>query len=193
MLLQKILPHHDVNEVHSVNIHAPPERVYQALSSYRLSRGLLLRMLFGIRSSPFLLTARGRAALRARRAEPPFVEMLQRGSGFVTVAESPNRELVVGLVGKFWQLTPESVKLADGEAFLRFADPAYARAAMNFHLVPNASGTTLSTETRVRVPDPANRRRFRLYWALIGFFSGVIRMEMLWGIKRAAESGREQK
>lgn len=188
MLLQKILPQYDVNEVHSVNIHASPGRVYQSLLSYRLSRGPLIRILFGMRSLPFLFTSRGRAALRARQDEPPFVEMLQRGSGFVKVAESPSEELVVGLVGKFWQLTPENVKLADGEAFLRFADPAYARAAMNFHLAPNASGTMLSTETRVRVPDPASLRRFRLYWAFIGFFSGVIRLEMLWGIKRAAEA-----
>jgi len=80
------------------------------------------------------------------------------------------------------------VKLADGDSFLRFDDPAYAKAAMNFHLAPNPNGTRLSTETRVHVPNPANQRRFRLYWALIGFFSGLIRLEMLWGIKRAAES-----
>ena len=192
-LLQKTLPHYDVNEIHAVNIGAPPERVYGALLSYRISRGPILRFLFGLRSLPFLFTARGRAALRARQAEPPFVEMLQRGSGFVKVAEAPNEELVVGLVGKFWQLTPEEVKLADGDAFLRFNDPAYAKAAMNFHLAPNANGTTLSTETRVRVPNPASLRRFRFYWALIGLFSGLIRLEMLWGIKRAGESDRDRK
>jgi len=106
-LLQKTLPQYEVNEIHSVNIGAPPERVYGALLSYHISSGPILRFLFGLRSLPFLLTARGRTALQARKAEPPFVEMLQRGGGFVKVAESPNEELVVGLVGKFWQLTPE--------------------------------------------------------------------------------------
>jgi hypothetical protein len=187
-LLDQILPQFDVNEVHAIEIRAAPERVYRVLQEYRLGDSPVTRLLFGLRRLPALLTAKGRAALQqARQQEPPFIQMLDKG-GFVKVAEALNEEIVVGLIGKFWKPVPEQVKLADGAAFLLFDDPAYAKAAMNFHLAPNGNGLTrLSTETRVRVPDPKSRRLFRLYWMLIGFFSGWIRVEMLRGIKKAAE------
>lgn len=187
-LLDRILPQFDVIEVHAIEIRATPERVYRALQEYRLGDSAVARLLFGLRRLPALLTAKGRAALRqARQQEPPFIQMLDKG-GFVKVAEALNEEIVVGLIGKFWKPVPEQVTLANGEAFLRFGDPAYAKAAMNFHLTPNGNGLTrLSTETRVRVPDRRSRRLFQLYWILIGFFSGWIRVEMLRGIKKAAE------
>ena len=187
-LLEQSLPQFDVNEVHVIEIRTTPERVYRALHEYRLGDSAVTRFLFALRRLPALLTAKGRAALRqAQQQEPPFIQTLDKG-GFVKVAEAPNEEIVVGLVGKFWKPVPEQVKLANGEAFLLFDDPAYAKAAMNFHLTSNGNGATrLSTETRVRAPDSGNRRWFRLYWALIGFFSGWIRVEMLRGIKKAAE------
>ncbi len=188
MLLEQALSQFDVNEVHAIVIQAAPERVYRALQEYRLGDAAVTRFLFGLRRLPAMLTAKGRAALRqAQQQEPPFIQMLGKG-GFVKVAEAPNEEIVVGLAGKFWKPVPEQVKLANGEAFLLFDDPAYAKAAMNFRLASNENGgTRLSTETRVRVPDPNSRRLFRFYWALIGFFSGWIRVEMLRGIKKAAE------
>jgi hypothetical protein len=187
-LLEQFLPQFDVNEVHSIEIRATPERVYRALQEYRLGDSAVTRFLFALRRLPALLTAKGRAALQAaQQQEPPFIQMLDKG-GFVKMAETPNKEIVVGLVGKFWKPVPEQVKVANGAAFLLFGDPAYTKAAMNFHLAPNGNGLTrLSTETRVCVPDSKSRRLFRLYWALIGFFSGWIRVEMLRGIKKAAE------
>jgi hypothetical protein len=187
-LLDQVLPQFDVNEVHAAEIRATPEQVYRALQEYRLSDSPVTRFLFGLRRLPALFTAKGRSALRqARQQEPPFIQTLDKG-GFVKVAETPNEEIVVGLIGKFWEPVPEQVTLANGEAFLHFDDPAYAKAAMNFHLESSRNGLTrLSTETRVRVPDPKSRRLFRFYWALIGFFSGWIRVEMLRGIKKVAE------
>ncbi|MBI3243916.1 MAG: hypothetical protein HYZ49_16660 [Chloroflexi bacterium] len=187
-LLEQSLPQFDVNEVHAIEIRATPERVYRALQEYRLGDSAATRFLFTLRRLPAMLTAKSRAALRqAQQQEPPFIQMLDKG-GFVKVAEAPNEEIVVGLIGKFWQPVPEQVTLTNGEAFLRFDDPAYAKAAMNFHLAPNGNGLTrLSTETRVCVPDPKSRMLFRFYWMLIGFFSGWIRVEMLRGIKKAVE------
>jgi hypothetical protein len=45
------------------------------------------------------------------------------------------------------------------------------------------------TETRVRVPDDASRRKFLLYWAVIGSFSGLIRRQALGLVKAEAERG----
>ncbi len=188
-LLEQVLPRYDVNEVHSIEVRASPEAVYRALHEFRLGDATLSRFLFWLRWAPTLLAARGRAVIGQQPPEQPFLQMLGR-AGFVKVAEAPNEEIVVGLVGKFWQPVQNQVKLDDGAAFLRFDNPACAKAAMNFHLAPTSDdGVRLTTETRVRVPDAASRRRFRLYWALIGFFSGLIRIEILRRIKRAAEGG----
>ena len=46
---------------------------------------------------------------------------------------------------------------------------------------------TLSTETRVHIPDPAARRKFRRYWRAIRPFSGLIRILVLRAAKRRAE------
>ncbi len=136
---------------------------------------------------PALLAARGLAVIGQQLPEQPFLQMLSH-AGFVKVAEAPNEEIVIGLVGKFWRPVQNQVKLADGAAFLRFDDPTCAKAAMNFYLAPTPNdGVRLTTETRVRGPDAASRRRFRLYWALIGPFSGLIRIEILRRIKQAAE------
>lgn len=187
-LLEQVLPQYDVNEVHRIEIRATPERVYGVLKQYRFGSSPLFRILFGLRRMaglPARLISRWkRAAAAWDFQEPPLLEL----KPFVKVAEAPNEEVVLGLIGKFWQPAPQEVRLADREAFLRFDDPAYAKAAMNFRLIPNGGGATcLSTETRVRVPDPRSRMLFRLYWAVIGFFSGWIRVDMLKGIKRSAE------
>lgn len=184
-LLEQSLPQFDVNEVHVIEIRAAPEKVYDILREYRFGSSPLFRFLFGLRrlmGLPRLLKRRSRAGWNFE--EPPLLEL----KPFVKVAEASNEEVVLGLIGKFWQPAPQEVRLENGAAFLRFDDPAYAKAAMNFHLTSIGNGRTqLTTETRVRVPDPRSRRLFRFYWTLIGFFSGAIRVEMLWRIKRLAE------
>lgn len=187
MLLEQILPAYDVNEIHSIQVRASPEVVYHAFKSVCVSDLTVSRFLFWLRRLPALLTAPGRAVIGQQQAGQPFLRILSQ-AGFVQLAEAPNEEIVIGLVGKFWQPVQNQVKLDDGMAFLRFDDPTYAKAAMNFHIAPTSgAGVRVTTETRVRVPDLPSRRLFRLYWVLIGFFSGLIRAEMLKQIKRAAE------
>src|SRR6266568_8960026 len=52
-----------------------------------------------------------------------------------------------------------------------------------------AGGTRLATETRVHATDSAARRRFRLYWFVVGPFSALIRRRWLAAARRAAEAG----
>ena len=51
-----------------------------------------------------------------------------------------------------------------------------------------ARGTRLATETRVHAADSAARRRFRLYWLVVGPFSALIRRRWLSAARRAAEA-----
>lgn len=48
--------------------------------------------------------------------------------------------------------------------------------------------TRLLTETRISGTDVASTRSFRVYWMVIGPFSGLIRRETLHAIARDAES-----
>lgn len=76
----------------------------------------------------------------------------------------------------------------DASGFRTFDRPGYAKAAWNFSLSEQENGTTrLATETRVLCLDDVSRRRFRLYWAFVGPFSGLIRREMLRSIRSTAE------
>src|SRR6266850_417448 len=51
-----------------------------------------------------------------------------------------------------------------------------------------AGGTRLATETRVHAASSAARRRFHLYWLVVGPFSALIRRRWLASARRAAES-----
>ncbi len=108
--------------------------------------------------------------------------------GFVLLAEETDRELVVGTVGQFWKITGKPFKLANAHEFLAFDRPDYAKAVMNFYLHEDQDcRTTVRTETRVHIPDPAARRKFAAYWLMIGWGSGFIRRTWLRALKQRAE------
>jgi hypothetical protein len=106
---------------------------------------------------------------------------------FILLGEKPNEELLLGLVGRFWKPSGELRRL-DALGFRNFSEPGFAKAAWNFSLSEQAAGTVLlETETRVYCLDEASRRRFQLYWMVIGGFSGLIRRDILQAVKRNAE------
>jgi hypothetical protein len=62
------------------------------------------------------------------------------------------------------------------------------KAAWNLRVVDSAPGKSrVTTETRVLSFGPSARRKFRLYWGVIGPFSGAIRVGLLRGVRRRAE------
>jgi hypothetical protein len=99
----------------------------------------------------------------------------------------PGREMLLGLVGKFWTLKGDLKKI-DADSFKAFETPGYAKAVWNFALRPDGNDVRLTTETRIRCTDADSRRRFGFYWTFIRPFSGLIRMEMLRVIKNKAEA-----
>ncbi len=112
-------------------------------------------------------------------------------SGFVVLGEEPDRELVLGIVGKFWQLS-SGVHRIEPDEFSGFDTPGFAKAAWNFVV-----SATAASGLRPSRPRPASlctdddaRRRFSRYWWLIGRFSALIRRVMLRNIKREAESAK---
>jgi hypothetical protein len=171
MLIDEFLPRYDVAERHATEVRAPIERVWEAIGDLDMSQSPVIRGLFRLRGMPPAFTLRG-----------------LQGVGFVLLGEEPNREIVLGLVGKFWTPTGD-LQRVDVEGFRAFNKEGYAKTVWNFALAPQADGTVrVTTETRVLCLDERSRRRFRLYWRVVGPFSGWIRRQALRIIKLTARS-----
>ena len=183
MLIDQFLPDYDVIEHHEVDVDAPVDEAYQAVRNFDLGRSPVVLLLLFVRGVPRMLTGGGRAVTEAR-----LDQLLE--TGFVVLEEEPGRELVLGVVGKFWRPTSGFRRIEPGE-FADFDAPGFAKAAWNFVVSERAGrGSTVVTETRVLCTDDDARRRFSRYWWLIGRFSALIRRVMLRNIKREAESAK---
>lgn len=176
MLIDDFLPGYDVRERHRIKVHAAVDRVYRAVRRLDISQTRLSMLLFRLRGIPAGSFAPSCFTL------DDFLKMR-----FILLGEKPNEELLLGLVGRFWTASGELRRL-DTDGFRSFNEPGYAKAVWNFSLAEQSDGSILlETETRVYCLDQASRRRFRLYWLLVGPFSGLIRREVLQAIKRSAE------
>lgn len=171
MLIDRVLPKYDEREYHQIRIRGDQREIYKTLRSLDFSDSLIIRTLFRLRGLP------------ARSTN--FDTLLQ--VGFLLLDEIPPEEIVLGLVGKFWTYRAQIVKL-DPAQYGAFNQQGYAKLAWNFAIQESASGLMrLSTETRIVCTDDHSRSRFKLYWTLIGRFSGLTRKEMLRLVKRRLE------
>ena len=109
-----------------------------------------------------------------------------RGS-FIELAEIPQREVLLGIAGRFWRPDGGIVRGLTPAEFADFQREGYAKAVWNFSFAPADGGTQLTTETRVQTFGRAATVKFRAYWIAVGPFSGLIRTSMLRGAKRIAE------
>lgn len=181
-LLDQVMPGWDFHELHDAWLDAPVPACWEALAATTGREVRLLAPLLALRRLPARLL--GRPALGDDRGEPLFTA-LEKG-GFVRLAEEPGREIVFGVVGRFWRPAGNAPVRAvtDRDRFEHFAEPGYARAAMSFLARREGAGTRLLTETRIAATDAAARRRFRLYWRLVRPGSGAIRRSWLAAVRR---------
>ena len=181
ILIDEFMPAYDVSEYHETRVRAPIDKVYHALRTADLGNSPIIRFLLRLRALPAIFTARG-----SRRNLKLNLDAIMKG-GFVLLGEHPPNEIALGIVGRFWTLSASRCRVS-AEEFNAFDLPGYAKAVWNFSLVEESAGVTrLATETRVRCLDHASRRRFRMYWALIAPFSGLIRREALRVIRKRSE------
>lgn len=182
MGIDKFVPVSDVSKNYSIAISAPVEKVYSALKNCDVHDSPVIRFLFLLRGLPVFFKS-----LRTNSGKRRLTINDIAGSGFMLLDEKTNEEIVIGVVGRFWQLTG-NIQHISSEHFVEFEERGFAKAAWNFFLKPEGvNKTLLTTETRIRCTDESSRRKFKRYWAFIGPFSGIIRKEMLRIIKRDAE------
>jgi hypothetical protein len=183
VLIDRFLPKYDEIEHHEATFDAPPDRTYRAVKELDLARSPVVLALLLVRGIPTLFTG----AVKPKR-RLGLEEILD--AGFVVLGEEPGRELVLGIVGKFWRLT-SGVHRIEADEFTGFDAPGFAKAVWNFLVSERAGGgSTVVTETRVVCTDAESRRKFARYWRLVGPFSALVRRVLLRGIKRDAERPR---
>ena len=169
--LDEFLPSYHFSERHEVEINAPAATVYAAVMACDLTPSPVVKWLFQLRRLPW---------------DDVTLDGLER-IGFRTLRMYRDREMVVGLVGRFWTLSGGILAIHSDE-FVRFGAPGYAKAAFNFQLQPRGIGrTALTTETRIWCTSPRSKMLFGFYWAGIRPFSGLVRREWLRIVKRRAE------
>ena len=171
MLIDQILPRYDEREYHQIELRGNPTEVYESVRALDFSDSFLIRTLFRLRGLPATLKS--------------VDDLLE--AGFVLVDELPGKEFVLGLIGKFWAPTAKLEK-ANAIRYREFNHKGYAKVAWNFAVNKTSHGLVkVSTETRIMCMDDRSRKRFRLYWRLVGPFSGLIRREMLRCLKDSSE------
>ena len=173
--LDEVMPVWQFREFHSRRIDAPPAEVFAALRQVRADEILFFRTLTWIRRG-------GRAlppSILNAGTDRPLIDVAL-SSGFVQLAEEPGRELVIGtLVG-----IPAGADRTRTASLVRHPPPGYSAGVMNFRVVPDGSGTRVSTETRVFSNGPVAKRRFARYWRVIYPGSALIRRMWLRAIER---------
>lgn len=188
MMIDDFLPEFDVIERHQIIINAPVSQAYAALHSTNFGRPLLVRALLALRALPSWLLRRIKGQTSVGQSPKSLTLKTFLSNGFVLLSEFKEKEIVLGLVGRFW--TPTGcLEGTDGKRFRQEERPGLAKAAWNFAFEEIRNGTRVTTETRVKCTDGSSRRRFKMYWLVVGPFSGLLRRYMLRELRRTAERG----
>lgn len=173
-LLEALMPRFDMSASHHITVEAPVDTAYRAVLEADLAQSFVTRLLMAIRS----LGRRAPSSFRFGQLPPT--------GPFFALASDPPREVVAGVIGRFWGLDGN---VAEGHLamFDEPLPPGTAKAAWSFRVEDHARGSLLTTETRVLCSDDDARRHFLRYWTLIGPFSGVVRREALRLIRAQAQ------
>jgi len=177
--LDEFAPVWQFREFHTVEVDAPPDRVYEAMKLVRADEVFLFKTLMWIRRAGQSVPQ----SVQAAEDRESLIDVATH-STFVVLAEDVPRELVIGtLVG-----APQEMREPlTTEFFQKPLPEGFALATMNFLVTENGPGHSLvSTETRVFANGAVARQRFAAYWRLIYPGSAIIRRMWLRAIKRRA-------
>jgi hypothetical protein len=180
-LMERLMPQYQFTEKHQLLTPAQPGALLDAVLQPGVSEDPWARRFIQLRELPDRL--RGALGGRSRLAtQAPFGI-----DNFTLLGRDGDREIALGLVGKFWQADYGQVRMAGPDQFANFNEPGFAKLVLNFSTRPAAEGGTwLHSETRVFCNDHASLRRFTPYWWLIRPVSGLIRHRLLARVRNAA-------
>lgn len=157
--LDRAMPVWQFDERHTLHVAAPPEKVFASIHAVTADEILLFQTLTAIRRG----FRRAPESIINAPKNQPLIDIATR-NGFRYLADDA-REIVV-----ITRITPG------------------VNATMNFLITPEASGTNLSTETRVYADSKRGERAFTIYWRMIQPGSDIIRRMWLRAVKIRAEA-----
>jgi hypothetical protein len=179
-LLDRLMPVYDIVERHHIGVDAPAETTFAAACEVDLLQSPIVRAIFKARE--VILGSEPNAAVRSQG-----LLASTKSIGWGVLAESPQREVVMGAVTKPWEANVVFRALPPDE-FAAFTEPGYVKIAWTVRADPAAPLTSVfRTETRAIATDGSARAKFRCYWALLSPGIIVIRWMMLKPVKAEAE------
>jgi hypothetical protein len=192
-LLDLWIPSYDVSATHTTRVDAAPACVFEIARGFDLGSAPLVRILMGLRALPAVVLRAGVGHAAPRKETVPARVSVGLGKmPFVILDQEPDREFVLGLMGRFW--TPAGdLRSAAVEEFRSMPPPGLAQAIWNFRVEPDEGGCRLTTETRVRCADEPTRAQFLRYWQVVRFGSALTRRSMLRRIRVAAERAADRR
>jgi hypothetical protein len=174
--LDRLMPTPALAEIDHVDVAAPAARVWDAVRHLDLAGSALVRALFALRTLPGRLHGE-RAALRLRLDD---LVSSPDHPGFQILVDDPPREIVVGAIGKVWQLDIPFVHVNDAIAFAAFNEPDFAKVAWAIRVIPEAEESTrVELELCVDTTDQDALKKFRRYFRVIGPASRFMRHVLL--------------
>jgi hypothetical protein len=138
------LPQYEVSASYSVHVRASVDETYTALTNANLSDLSMVRRLMGLRG---YRNGRG----------PTLVEAQNGKHGPYLVLAVPQREVVLGITGRFWRPDGGIVRGITPPEFADFHRKGYAKAVWNFSFAParmRARSLRLKRECRRSAAQP---------------------------------------
>jgi hypothetical protein len=179
-LMEKFLPHYQFSERHQTTVQCGPGELLDIVQSFEPPQDRLTEIVMFARQLPARL-------LRwvARSQVPPPAPFTL--ANFIPLARDGDREIVAGLVGKFWRPDFGLLVIGNPSEFLACNPPRTAKLVIGFLAEQVGGATLLTTETRVYCPDRYSLIMFAPYWVVIRPVSGLLRRRALGSIRRIAE------
>lgn len=172
MLLDDYLPVYDVSDSVAIVVHADVATTWRALMDVDLievgRRRPLVGVLGALRALPeiasHLLHGEAPPAAPAHLRLRDLPALPASGGGWVPLGEVPEREIALGLVGKFWRPVIEYAEVT-AAAFRSFTTPGFARTVYALSVTPlDDTRTLLAGTMRTAATSDDARRWFRRYW-----------------------------
>jgi hypothetical protein len=184
-LMDKFLPNYQFLERHQAAVRCGPGELLDIIQNFEPKDGFSEIAMF-LRQLPAKLM-HWVAPSRVPRPSPFTL------ANFIPLARDGEREIVAGLIGKFWRPDFGLYVVNGPSEFLACNPPKTAKLTIGFFAEQLGEVTLLTTETRVYCPDRYSLIMFAPYWLIIRPVSGLLRRRALGTIRRIAESRRSPK
>ena len=171
MLIDDFMPNFEFSDAQKANINAGRAQVFRGIKTFNMGDSTSIRWLFKMRGIP---------------TENLTISDFEKAN-FKILAEKPDEEVVLGLIGEFKSLTGGLVQI-ESDKFRDFNHAGFIKAVWNLAVTETANGkSSLTTEIRIHPTDAGSLSKVKTYWGMLKPPSQMIRKEILKLIKKQAE------